>query len=96
LSGRIARTEHISSRVRRLVSRRAVLTGITIAAAASSSFDEKDPDSTNCENGASPTVSPSGPDAELHGAADPALPVQPGEPHQLKYRVGAYSHFDEI
>jgi hypothetical protein len=49
----------MSSRVRRLVSRRAVLAGITIAVAASSSFDEKDSDSTNCENGASPTVSPS-------------------------------------
>ena len=72
------------------------MTGLTIAAAAGSSFAEKDSDSTNGENGARPAFSPSGRDAELYGAADPALPVQPGESHQLKYRVGAYSHFDEI
>lgn len=54
------------------------------------------------ENGASPAFSPTGPDAELYGAAegfpiaDRALLVQPGNPYQPKYRVGAFSHFDEI
>jgi CubicO group peptidase (beta-lactamase class C family) len=54
------------------------------------------------ENDASPAFSPTGPDAELYGAAEgfpvsnPALPVQPGNPYQPKYRVGAFSHFDEI
>jgi CubicO group peptidase (beta-lactamase class C family) len=57
---------------------------------------------TMVENDAGPVFSPSGPNAELYGAAegfpiaDRALAVQPGEPHQAKYRVGAYSHFDEI
>jgi len=54
------------------------------------------------ENGAGPTFSPSGPNAELYGAAegfpiaDRSLAHQPGEPHEVKYRVGFYSHFDEI
>jgi CubicO group peptidase (beta-lactamase class C family) len=54
------------------------------------------------ENGADPVFSPSGPNAELYGAAegfpvaDRTLAHQPGEPHDVKYRVGAYSHFDEI
>jgi CubicO group peptidase (beta-lactamase class C family) len=49
-----------------------------------------------------PVFSPSGPNAEYYGAkegfpiADRSLTVQPGEPHDAKYRVGAYSHFDEI
>ena len=54
------------------------------------------------ETGADPVFSPSGPNAELYGAAegfpvaDRTLAHQPGEPHDVKYRVGAYSHFDEI
>jgi CubicO group peptidase (beta-lactamase class C family) len=54
------------------------------------------------EDAAGPIFSPSGPNAELYGAlegypiADPTLSVQPGDPHQLRFRVGAYSHFDEI
>ncbi len=53
-------------------------------------------------NGDSPGFSPTGPNAELYGAAegfpvaDRALVVQPGNPHEPKYRVGAFSHFDEI
>jgi len=54
------------------------------------------------DNGAGPVFSASGPNAELYGAAegypiaDHALLHQPGEPYEVKYRVGAYSHFDEI
>ena len=35
-------------------------------------------------------------EAEGYPVADRSLTVQPGEPHDVKYRVGAYSHFDEI
>jgi hypothetical protein len=54
------------------------------------------------DNDAGPVFSPTGPDAERYGAAEgfpisnPALPVQPGNPSEPKYRVGAFSHFDEI
>jgi len=54
------------------------------------------------ENGLVPGFSPSGPNAALYGEeegfpiADRSLTVQPGEPYNIKYRVGAYSHFDEI
>jgi CubicO group peptidase (beta-lactamase class C family) len=49
-----------------------------------------------------PVFSASGPGAELYGAAenypikDPALPFIPGNPLSQKYRVGAFSHFDEL
>src|SRR5260370_34944631 len=54
------------------------------------------------ENGAGPVFSPSGPNAAFYGAlegfpiADRTLLHQPGEPFEVKYRIGAYSHFDEI
>jgi hypothetical protein len=60
------------------------------------------PNGAAADNGAGPVFSPSGPDAERYGAAegypiaDPTLARQPGEPHDPKYRVGSYSHFDEI
>jgi CubicO group peptidase (beta-lactamase class C family) len=50
---------------------------------------------------AGPVFSPSGPDAERYGAAE-GFPVtvpmrlnQPGDPPD-KYRVGAYSHYDQV
>jgi len=54
------------------------------------------------ENSADPVFSPSGPDAERYGAAqgfpvpDSALARRQGNPYPPKYRVGAFSHFDEI
>jgi len=54
------------------------------------------------ENVRGPVFSPSGPNAELYGAGenypikDPTLPYVPGNPHTPKYRVGAFSHFDEL
>ena len=92
----------MSSGARLLVSRRAALAGLAIAAAYGSAVAEQVSDSKSGENGAGPVFSPSGPNAELYGAAegypiaDRSLAHQPGEPHQIKYRVGAYSHFDEI
>jgi CubicO group peptidase (beta-lactamase class C family) len=54
------------------------------------------------ENGLGPGFSPSGPNAQYYGGeegfpvTDHSLTIQPGEPHNARYRVGAYSHFDEI
>jgi CubicO group peptidase (beta-lactamase class C family) len=58
--------------------------------------------SAAAENNSSPMFSPSGPDAARYGAAegypiaDPALAHPPGAPFEAKYRVGAFSHGDEI
>jgi CubicO group peptidase (beta-lactamase class C family) len=84
------------------VSRRAALTGFAVTVAYGSAGSAQALDSTSDENGAGPVFSPSGPNAELYGAAegypiaDRSLAHQPGEPHEVKYRVGAYSHFDAI
>jgi CubicO group peptidase (beta-lactamase class C family) len=49
-----------------------------------------------------PRFSATGPDANRYGAAedfpigDPALHGRPGEPRDVKYLVGTYSHFNEI
>jgi CubicO group peptidase (beta-lactamase class C family) len=54
------------------------------------------------EGEAGPVLSPSGPDAEFYGAVenypikDYWLLNQPGNPHSPNYRVGAFSHYDEI
>jgi len=85
-----------------LVSRRAALAGLAIAASRGSVVAEQVSDNAPGKNSASPTFSPSGPHAELYGAAegfpiaDYSLARQPGDPYEVKYRVGAYSHFDEI
>jgi CubicO group peptidase (beta-lactamase class C family) len=85
-----------------ILSRRAALAGLAATAACGPAIAETIPDSPATGNGADPAFSPSGPDAELYGAAegfpiaDRSLPVQPGNPLEPKYRVGAFSHFDEI
>jgi CubicO group peptidase (beta-lactamase class C family) len=92
----------MSKRAWHTVSRRAALTGFAITAAYGSAGSVQVLDNMSGENGAGPIFSPSGPNAELYGAAvgfpiaDHSLVHQPGEPYELKYRVGAYSHFDEI
>jgi CubicO group peptidase (beta-lactamase class C family) len=92
----------MSSDARHLVSRRAALAGLAIAASSGSVVAEQASNSTPGENSAGPAFSPSGPHAELYGAADRypiadySLARQPGDPSEVKYRVGAYSHFDEI
>ena len=83
------------------VSRRVALAGL---AAAASGFALGQPAraGTAGDNGAGPIFSPTGPNAALYGAAegfpiaDPALKHQPGNPLEPKYRVGAFSHYDEI
>jgi len=76
--------------------------GFAITAAYGSAIGEQASDSMSGRKGAGPVFSPSGPNAELYGAADGfpiadhSLARQPGDPYQVKYRVGADSHFDEI
>jgi CubicO group peptidase (beta-lactamase class C family) len=54
------------------------------------------------EDAAGPVFSPSGPNAETYGAADNypikdnSLSFIPGNPLSPKYRVGAFSHFDQL
>src|SRR3974390_3402528 len=49
-----------------------------------------------------PTSSPTGPDAELYGAAEgypipePVAARMRGNPWEPKYRVGAFSHLDQL
>jgi hypothetical protein len=83
------------------VSRRAALLGLAASAACGPARAEPSPGCPTPGNGDGPTFSPSGPNAERWGFAegfpvvDPALRGQPGEPHDSKYQVGIYSHFDE-
>jgi CubicO group peptidase (beta-lactamase class C family) len=84
------------------ISRRSALTGFVIAATCGSTLAGQVSGIIASENGLGPGFSPSGPNARVYGeeegfpVADRSLAVQPGEPHNAKYRVGAYSHFDEI
>ena len=79
---------------RHLISRRAGLTGLAAAALSGHAFAGDVPD-------AGPVFSPSGPDAERWGAGEgfpvavPGQLSQPGDPPE-KYRVGAYSHYDQV
>lgn len=79
------------------LSRRSALTGLAASCAAASVKW-----SWAAESGGGPVFSAGGPDAELYGAAE-GYPVkdrwrayQPGNPDSPKYRVGAFSHYDEI
>jgi CubicO group peptidase (beta-lactamase class C family) len=84
-----------------MVSRRAALASLA-AAATGSAIGQAFSDSTAPENSTGPTFSRSGPDAELYGAAqsfpvpDPALARLRGNPFEPGYRVGAFSHFDQL
>src|SRR6516225_7013423 len=92
----------MSSRAEHAISRRSALTGFVIAAACGSTTAGRVFSSRASENDLGPGFSPSGPNAEYYGekegfpVADHSLSVQPGEPYDIKYRVGAYTHFDEI
>lgn len=79
------------------LSRRSALTGLAASCVAASVKW-----SWAAESGGGPVFSAGGPDAELYGAAED-YPVkdrwrvyQPGNPDSPKYRVGAFSHYDEI
>jgi CubicO group peptidase (beta-lactamase class C family) len=82
------------------LSRRVALAGF--AATCAAGLARPIAESRAAENVISPVFSPSGPDAELYGAPenypikDPALAFVPGNPLSPKYRIGAFSHFDEL
>jgi CubicO group peptidase (beta-lactamase class C family) len=84
------------------ISRRSALRGLAVAAACGLTIPGRVSSNRASENELGPGFSPSGPNAEYYGeregfpVADRSLIEQPGEPHDVKYRVGAYSHFDEI
>src|SRR5271155_197281 len=90
----------MASTPQQIISRRAALAAL--AAACSPAVAETIESGTTAENDLGPVFSASGPNAGRYGAAegypiaDPLLARQPGEPHEVKYRVGSYSHFDEI
>ena len=92
----------MASKARGIVSRRAALIGLAATSARVSVSAEPRAEDATFEKPPGPIFSLTGPNAEHYGAAegfpiaDRALAVQPGEPYQPKYRVGAYSHFDEI
>ena len=93
----------MSSRLPYVVSRRAVLTSLAIATACRSAIaGSSNPDGSTSNDSSGPRFSPSGPNADFYGAkeafpiADPSLTHQPGAPLEPKYRVGAFSHGDEI
>ncbi len=73
-----------------------------MAAACGSIVRHAGADHATTETGVGPIFSPSGPNAELYGAADgypvpnPILARLQGNPYEPKYRVGAFSHFDEL
>jgi CubicO group peptidase (beta-lactamase class C family) len=92
----------MSSGAEYAISRRSALTGAIAAAVCGTTVIAPVTSLRASDNDLGPEFSPSGPNAELYGeaegypVADRSLSVQPGDLHELKYRVGAYSHFDEI
>jgi CubicO group peptidase (beta-lactamase class C family) len=89
-------------RPRHIISRREALAGLVATAACGPAIAETIADSAATGNGAGPTFSPTGPNAELYGAAE-GFPVPSflrarlhGNPYEPNYRVGAFSHFDEV
>jgi|SRR5581483_9409328 len=78
------------------ISRRATLAGLATSVIGGAARGETAPQAA-----AGPVFAPSGPDAERYGAAEGfpiAVPLrvnQPGDPPD-KYKIGAYSHYDEI
>src|SRR3954454_18609605 len=86
-----------------IISRRTALAGLAVGIAAGRGRPgARTAEAAGAEVVAAPVFSSSGPSADLYGAAenfpikDPALPFIPGNPLSRKYRVGAFSHFDEL
>ncbi len=73
-----------------------------MAAACGSVIRQAGADPVTTETVVGPIFSPSGPNAELYGAADgypapdPMLARLQGNPYEPKYRVGAFSHFGKL
>jgi CubicO group peptidase (beta-lactamase class C family) len=89
----------MSSGPRYIFSRRTALAGLASTCAAGLAGQVAE---SRAENISGPVFWPSGPNPDLYGAAenypikDPTLPFTPGNPLTPKYRVGAFSHFDEL
>jgi CubicO group peptidase (beta-lactamase class C family) len=89
------------SRGRHIVSRRTALAAIASAVTCGSAVGQI-ADTKTSETNADPIYSPSGPNAEVYGARDgfpipsPFLARLQGNPFESKYRVGAFSHLDEL
>jgi CubicO group peptidase (beta-lactamase class C family) len=87
---------------RRTISRRTALAGLALTAAYGSAAGQPVADTKATGTTAEPVFSPSGPNAELYGVKDgfpvpsPSLARLQGNPFQPGYRVGAFSHFDEL
>jgi len=81
--------------------RRTALAGLVAAAAYGAANAEPIAVHATPEGGAGPVFSATGPNAGLYGAAE-GFPVpgflarRQGNPYEPKYRVGAFSHFDEM
>ena len=79
------------------ISRRAALAGLAASVVGSAAPENAD----GAETETGPVFSPTGPEAERYGAAEGfpiAVPLsvnQPGDPPD-KYKIGAYSHYDEV
>ena len=93
----------MAGKPRPIVSRRTALAGLAAGIAAGGGLRiARAAEAAGPELAAAPVFSSSGPNADLYGAAenfpikDPALPFIPGNPLSRKYRVGAFSHFDEL
>ena len=92
----------MSSGARRLITRRIVLRGLGVAATCRYADGQPVADTRTGEATPDPVFSPSGPDAELYGAANgfpipsPAQARIQGNPFRPEYRVGAFSHFDQL
>ena len=90
------------SGARHLISRRIVLGGLGVAAACGYADGQPVAETRTTETSPDPIFSPAGPDAAHYGAADgfpvpsPAVARIQGNPFHPKYRVGAFSHFDEL
>jgi CubicO group peptidase (beta-lactamase class C family) len=89
------------------VSRRQALSGLAAAAVCAAAghhcaIAQSRPGGGTTASSAGPTFSSGGPDAEIYGLAqgypvpDPLLAMREGDPWEERYRVGAFSHLDEI
>jgi hypothetical protein len=85
-----------------LVSRRAALAGFAMTTASGTAFGQLAADNRTAEPNAGPSFSALGPHAEVYGAGkgypipSPSLARLQGNPFAPGYRVGAFSHFDEL
>ena len=92
----------MSNGAQRAISRRTALAGFALIATCDSVVGQAVADTKTVETSAEPVFSPLGPNAELYGAKDgfpvpsPFLARLEGNPFEPKYRVGAFSHFDEL